>query len=141
VVDPIRFEEGSPWTQVGDGVRVRPLVEGGRTCLMLYRIEPGAQYTLHSHGFEEFGLVLSGEMVLMVPGSERTTRAGDAYYFGADTPHGCRVPIGGSEVLLVDVSTELTPGRDRSQSAALLELAKVEVGRALAGSPPPRPLS
>ncbi len=55
----------------------------------LVRIEPNDSPapTLNSHEGEEFNMVLSGRMLLMIDGKELTLEAGDSIYFDSTRPH------------------------------------------------------
>jgi quercetin dioxygenase-like cupin family protein len=100
----IRAESAPPWTSPAPGVRVRPLVEGSGTALMLYQIEPGTRFEVHSHPFPELGLVLSGEGVMLACQDQRRIVSGDSYYYPSSVEHGFFVPKDSGPVLLLDVS-------------------------------------
>jgi quercetin dioxygenase-like cupin family protein len=133
VTPPIRGETSPPWTSLGPGVRVRPLVEGAGTRLMLYRLEPGTQFEMHSHPYPELGMVLSGEGSYLLPGEQRATAAGDAYYFPGSMAHGFTVPGGGDPVILLDVSAA-ADGKDPPPIREMI----AQMGR-LVGAPEERP--
>lgn len=109
VESPIRKESAPSWSSPVPGVRVRPLVEGAGTALMLYQIEPGTQFQLHAHPFPELGLIISGAGVLVTPSEERAAAGGDSYFFPASMEHGFRVPDGGDPVVLLDVLSAAGP--------------------------------
>ena len=48
------------WRQLGFGIRRLPLEVGSELEVELYRIQPGARIARHSHGGQEFTLVVSG---------------------------------------------------------------------------------
>jgi quercetin dioxygenase-like cupin family protein len=109
-VEPLIRKESAPsWSSPAPGVRVRPLVEGAGTGLMLYQIEPGTRFQLHAHPFPELGLIISGAGVLVTATEERPAAGGDSYYFPASMEHGFRVPDGRDPVVLLDVSSAAGP--------------------------------
>ena len=59
-----------------------------RLEIIIAEISPGHKYPLASHGGEEFGYVLEGQLRLMIREQEHTLRPGDSYHFDASVPHG-----------------------------------------------------
>ena len=82
----------SGWVRLGDGVEVRPLVEGGGTALMLYRMEGGTEYPLHAHAHAEYGTVILGRGRLTLEVGSKTLNEGDSYYIPAKVAHGASLP-------------------------------------------------
>jgi quercetin dioxygenase-like cupin family protein len=124
----IRGESAAPWTSPAPGVRVRALVEGDGTTLMLYHIAPGTKFAMHSHPFPELGLILSGAGIVLVNGDERSAVGGDSYYFPAMVEHGFLVPEGGEPVVMLDVSsamgTNLPPSLEEAIRTMAIEQAR-----------------
>ena len=56
--------------------------------IVIAEITPGHQYPLASHGGEEFGYVLQGQLRLMIRKQEHLLGPGDSYHFDASVPHG-----------------------------------------------------
>lgn len=55
--------------------------------MVLYRIEPGRVFPLHTHPHAQFGTILEGGGVFRVGDQSWTVRAGDGYYVPPDVPH------------------------------------------------------
>ncbi|UCG37920.1 MAG: cupin domain-containing protein [bacterium] len=67
------------------------LIPGAQSNLMdpvLVTIEPGTSSVDSGHEGEEFGMVLSGYVVLEIEGSKpKQVRKGECFYFESDRPH------------------------------------------------------
>jgi quercetin dioxygenase-like cupin family protein len=55
--------------------------------MVLYRIEPGRIFPLHTHPHAQYGTVLEGGGTFRVGDNSWTIRPGDAYYIPPDIPH------------------------------------------------------
>ena len=55
--------------------------------LNLLDFEPGARVAEHSHPHEQLGLVVDGELVLAIAGTEHRLRAGQAYQIPGGVGH------------------------------------------------------
>jgi uncharacterized cupin superfamily protein len=66
-----------------------PAGSDGRLNLFLVHIDPGGNTgdELYTHGGEEAGLVLEGEMTLVVDAESFTLKAGDSFRFASRRPH------------------------------------------------------
>jgi unsaturated pyranuronate lyase len=84
--------------RMADGVSGRPLF-GADAMLNLVDLEPNAVVALHSHPHEQLGVVLSGEMTLLVNGTEHLLRAMDAYTVPGAIEHEGRAGPDGALVL------------------------------------------
>ena len=75
----------------GDEETIELLIPGALRNLMdpvLITIEPGQASTDSGHEGEEFGMVLSGTVVLQMDGhKDQRVRKGECFYFKADRPH------------------------------------------------------
>lgn len=114
VVTPVRprsptvqNEPPPQWIDAAPGVRMRLLVEGAGTTIILYRIDPGTHFESHRHAFGELGVVLQGAGRMLVDGEERDLRAGESYYLPPECPHGLDVADGAEPMVLIDVSAFL----------------------------------
>jgi quercetin dioxygenase-like cupin family protein len=79
------------------GVRARALFGDG-AMLNLVELDPGAIVPEHSHPHEQLGIVLSGEIVMIVDGEERPCHAMDAMHIPSGVVHGA---YGGPEGAVV----------------------------------------
>jgi quercetin dioxygenase-like cupin family protein len=84
------------------GVHARALF-GDATMLNLVELEPGAVVAEHSHPHEQMGIVLSGEIVMLIEGEERPCHAMDAMHIPSGVVHGAYAGPEGAVVLDVFV--------------------------------------
>jgi quercetin dioxygenase-like cupin family protein len=75
-----------PWLELVPGVRMSPLFGEG-AMLNLLEFEPGARVPEHDHTHEQLGLVVDGELVLAIAGTEHRLRAGQAYRIPGGVGH------------------------------------------------------
>jgi unsaturated pyranuronate lyase len=75
------------------GVLARPLF-GTAAMLNLIDFEDGAVVPAHDHPHEQLGMVLQGELVLVIGGVEHILRAGDAYDIPGGIEHSARADRG-----------------------------------------------
>ena len=74
------------WHELAPGVRMSPLFGEG-AMLNLLEFEPGAQVPEHEHPHEQLGMILDGELVLLIDGVEHRLRSGHGYQIPGGTPH------------------------------------------------------
>lgn len=73
----------------------KDLVPGGRTQtfwaenLLISRIDfdPGVMVPEHKHPHEQFGVIISGEVLMTIDGEPLTLRAGEMYLIPGNVPH------------------------------------------------------
>lgn len=110
---------------------------------MLYQLEPGTRFQLHSHPYPELGLILSGEGLMIVGKDRRRAASGDSYYFPGLVEHGFIVPGDGDPVVLLDVSAVAGSQVPPSLEEMVGRLASADLDPATEwstrGGPPPRP--
>ncbi len=103
----------TPWVKVEPGLEMRPLVEGGGTALVLYRLEPGVTFRPHRHPNPEYGTLILGRGRLLLEGTNRVLEEGDSYYVPRDVEHGFDSPPQPGPVVLLHVvvgeGSELRP--------------------------------
>jgi quercetin dioxygenase-like cupin family protein len=87
---------------LADGVRARALF-GDDAMLNLVELDAGAVVPEHSHPHEQLGIVLSGEIVMIVEGEERPCHAMDAMHIPSGISHGAYAGPEGAVVLDVFV--------------------------------------
>ena len=75
-----------PWLELAPGVRMSPLFGDG-AMLNLLDFEPGASVPEHDHPHEQLGLVVDGELVLAIAGTQHRLRAGQAYQIPGGVGH------------------------------------------------------
>jgi quercetin dioxygenase-like cupin family protein len=84
------------------GVHARALF-GDATMLNLVELEPGAVVPEHSHPHEQMGIVISGEIVMLLDGDEHPCHAMDAMHIPSGVTHGAYAGPEGAVVLDVFV--------------------------------------
>jgi quercetin dioxygenase-like cupin family protein len=97
----LRLDAVDPFA-LADGVHARALFGDG-TMLNLVELEPGAVVPQHSHPHEQMGIVLSGEIVMIIEGEERACHAMDAMHIPSGITHGAYAGREGAVVLDVFV--------------------------------------
>ncbi len=80
------------------GVHGRALF-GDSTMLNLVELEPGAVVPEHSHPHEQMGIVISGEIVMIIDGTERACHAMDAMHIPSGVVHAAYAGPEGAVVL------------------------------------------
>ena len=88
--------------ELAAGVQARALFGDG-TMLNLVELEPGAVVPEHSHPHEQMGIVISGEIVMIIAGEERACHAMDAMHIPSGVTHGAYAGPEGAVVLDVFV--------------------------------------
>jgi quercetin dioxygenase-like cupin family protein len=92
----LRLDALDPFA-LADGVRARALF-GDAAMLNLVELDPGGIVAEHSHPHEQLGIVLSGEIVMVIDGEERACHAMDAMHIPSGVVH---AGIGGPEGAVV----------------------------------------
>ena len=80
------------------GVVAKPLF-GTAAMLNLLEFEDGAVVPGHDHPHEQLGMVLEGELLMVIGGVERRLRAGDAYAIRGGVEHSATADRGPCRVL------------------------------------------
>jgi unsaturated pyranuronate lyase len=80
------------------GVLARPLF-GTAAMLNLIDFEDGAVVPAHDHPHEQLGMVLDGELLMVIGGVEHRLRAGDAYGIPGGVEHSASADRGPCRVL------------------------------------------
>ena len=88
--------------ELAAGVQARALFGDG-TMLNLVELEPGAVVPEHSHPHEQMGIVISGEIVMIIEGEKRPCHAMDAMHIPSGVVHGAYAGAEGAVVLDVFV--------------------------------------
>jgi quercetin dioxygenase-like cupin family protein len=83
-----------PTQSLAPGVRIRT-PHGERLMLSLLEIDAGAVIPPHAHPHEQAGLVLDGQLELIIDGASRTLSPGEAYIVPGNVTHSARA-VGGS---------------------------------------------
>ncbi len=83
---------------LAEGVRAYPLFGEG-AMLNLVDLEPGAVVEEHSHPHEQLGMVVSGEITLVVDGVDHVLGPFDAYRLPGDVQHAARAGEDGCRIL------------------------------------------
>jgi quercetin dioxygenase-like cupin family protein len=88
----------APGFVLADGVRACPIF-GERAMLNLVDLEPGGVVAEHSHPHEQLGMVVTGELTLVVDGVDHVLGPFDAYALPGDVRHGARAGSAGCRIL------------------------------------------
>ena len=97
--------------EMADGVVGRPLF-GNSTMLNAVELQPGSEVALHSHPHEQLGLILEGDLIFTVDGTDRHLTAGHAFQLQGGVLHSARAGDAGCKAL--DVFTPIREDyRDR----------------------------
>lgn len=107
----VAYSDQSEEREVVSGVHNIPMLEGERTNLLQFRIEPSGSVPEHNHPHEQIGYIISGKAMFGTEGGTRTLGPGDAYRIPSGESH--RLDNNGAEpVLGIDVFSpprELAP--------------------------------
>lgn len=91
------------------GVNVR-LLRGPTASAIFWEATQDTKVPEHRHG-DQWGVVLEGEMTLVVGGKSRRCRRGDEYFIPAGTPHSADLKAGARVIDFFD-----DPDRYRAKS-------------------------
>lgn len=69
------------------------MVPSDRVVTMFYEVDHDMVVPEHAHG-AQWGVVLDGEMEMVISGESRIYRTGDTYYVPPDAPHLARLRAG-----------------------------------------------
>jgi quercetin dioxygenase-like cupin family protein len=89
---------GGDGFEIAPGVAGRPLFGDG-AMLNLIDLEPGAEVALHSHPHEQLGLVIEGELTLVIDGVRHVLHPGDGYTISGGVAHSAQAESGACRVL------------------------------------------
>ncbi len=103
-VPPVRDEPPAKWVAAGNGVQMRPMVEGAGTTVVLYRMAAGTRFEPHTHTFAELVVILSGGARFLVQDQERDLQEGDSLFLPPGTRHGIVVAEGSAPIVTLDVT-------------------------------------
>lgn len=81
------------------GIKRRTMASGDKTVICEFRFEKGAVVPLHSHLYEQTGLLISGRLIFTIDGDKLEVAPGDSWCIKADVPHSAEVP---EETVLVE---------------------------------------
>ena len=96
-------EKPGAWHEIMKGVKRRILNHSPTGMMVLYRIDPGSVFPLHSHPHAQFGYFLEGGGFFMVGNSEWKIGAGDSYYIPPGVKHELRT--GTKKSVVIDFFT------------------------------------
>jgi quercetin dioxygenase-like cupin family protein len=84
------------------------LVQAGEQQLVFMSFAADAEVPEHAHA-AQWGVVLEGEMELVVAGEVRVLRRGDTYFIAAGVRHAARIRRGYSDATLFDQRDRYRP--------------------------------
>jgi quercetin dioxygenase-like cupin family protein len=87
---PLWEEKGAAWHEVLPGVRRRILVQGEGLTFVMYRIDPGRVFPLHTHPHVQAGVFLEGGGEFRVGEETWTMKEGSSYLVASNVPHELR---------------------------------------------------
>lgn len=85
---------------LAQGVEMKAF-SGEKMMVVFFYMEPCAVMAEHSHPHEQMGIVLEGEVELVINGERKFVRKGDAYHIPSGVPHGGKVS--GSPARVLDI--------------------------------------
>ena len=92
--------EAIPWTDLGSGVRRKPIHETTDASAVLWRYEGPAVGTARTHPVAgQVAFVVAGAFAVDVAGSRRMLRPGDAFMVPAEAAHRVVPLVDGSTLL------------------------------------------
>ena len=112
---PLWNDRADAWHEVLPGVHRRILAHAPDVMMVLYRIEPGRKFPMHTHPHTQSGVVLEGGGEFQVGPERWTLTKGSAYSVPGDVPHEFHADPTRSVVIL-DV---FTPRREELLHEAL----------------------
>ena len=77
-----------PWIQIAPGIKRRTITTGASMYQMRAELDAGSLMPEHKHPQEQIAHVIQGRMRLIVAGVPHELAAGEAFYIGANVPHG-----------------------------------------------------
>lgn len=107
-------EKPEAWHEIMKGVKRRILSHSSTGMMVLYRIDPGSIFPLHSHPHAQFGFFLEGGGAFRVGDSTWKVKAGDSYYVPPGVQHELRT--GSRKSVVIDF---FTPERAEYHSEAM----------------------
>jgi len=75
--------------EISRGIKIK-LVSGERLMLSFVEISEGAGMSEHSHFHEQAGIVLEGEIEMVIGAESRKLGRGESYFIPANVPHRLR---------------------------------------------------
>jgi quercetin dioxygenase-like cupin family protein len=84
---PLWNDRPEAWHEVLPGVHRRILAHAPDVMMVLYRIEPGRQFPMHTHPHTQSGVVLEGGGEFKVGPSTWPLQKGSAYSVPGGVPH------------------------------------------------------
>lgn len=96
-----RIEDVKPQI-VDKGVKRWVLLFGEKLMLVVYQMDPGASFPIHSHPHEQIGYVLRGNICYITDAGKELLKEGTAYLFSSNERHGSENP-GPGVVFVIDV--------------------------------------
>jgi quercetin dioxygenase-like cupin family protein len=66
------------------------ILQGEKTQLVFFEMEPSAAVPEHTHGYPQWGMVIDGEMDLIIDGKSMTCTKGTEYLIPAGAKHYAR---------------------------------------------------
>ena len=90
--------ESIPPQLLAEGYLARA-VHGEQLTLAVVEVEPGAELPEHSHGNEQFGMVIEGSVVFRVGDESRVVRPGGIWRIPSNIPHSITGGDGGAVVV------------------------------------------
>jgi quercetin dioxygenase-like cupin family protein len=112
---PLWNDRSEAWHEVLPGVHRRILAHAPDVMMVLYRIEPGRKFPMHTHPHTQSGVVLEGGGTFQVGPNTWPLTKGSAYSVPGDVPHEFHADPNVSVVIL-DV---FTPRREELLGEAL----------------------
>jgi quercetin dioxygenase-like cupin family protein len=81
----------SGYKQVLEGIELKTLVYGDRTCFTEFRLAKGCNLPSHSHPHEQTGYLVSGRLRLSIGAEAFDVEPGDSWCIPGDVEHSAEV--------------------------------------------------
>jgi len=107
-MNPFYDDAGTPWTELGDGIRRKIVGHTPQLMSVLVQFDRGAVGTPHAHEVhDQIAYVVAGSFEAQIDGVKRVLRAGDAFIAAHGSTHGVVALEAGSTLL-----DQFSPRRD-----------------------------
>lgn len=99
-MNPFYDDAGTPWTELGDGIRRKIVGHTPQLMSVLVQFDRGAIGTPHAHDVhDQIAYVVSGSFEAQIDGVKKVLRVGDAFIAGHGSTHGVVALEAGSTLL------------------------------------------
>ncbi len=83
-------QDDSGYKEPAEGIKLKSLVHGPKTHLVLFHIQKGTTLAEHEHPHEQTGYLLSGKMLFIINGEQYQVEPGDSWSIPENIPHSAK---------------------------------------------------